>query len=124
MVICRGCPALLPLLARPSSAHHSAVKLTALPAWILQSLGCLSETLLRSRLNKDSRRDNKVLVANVAIVVIVLMIMKQGTECCADESCCGQCHSSSLRWWSHSRASRRLTAVVRTGSPGQPGTQI
>lgn len=88
------------------------------------SLGCLSETLLRSRLNKDSRRDNKVLVANVAIVVIVLMIMKQGTECCADESCCGQCHSSSLRWWSHSRASRRLTAVVRTGSLGQPGTQI
>lgn len=87
------------------------------------SLGCLSEILLRSRLNEDSRRDNKVLVANVALIVIVLMIMKQGTGCCADESCCGQCHFL-LCWWSHIRASWRLTAVMRTGSPGQPGTQI
>ncbi|GAB0196572.1 hypothetical protein GRJ2_002122500 [Grus japonensis] len=54
----------------------------------------------RSCLNITNMRNNKMVVTNIAVIVIMLMIIKQDIEYHKDEYCYDQCHFL-LYWLSH-----------------------
>lgn len=53
-----------------------------------------------------------MLVTNIALIVVMLMIIKQDAGCCGDEDCYGQCHFS-LCWLS------RVTGGQELGSSSE-----